>query len=113
METELAKVFCRMSFAPSIYPCVETHSAAKAFNRLTFSNFNADDFAEFVSNLFGEDTHVDCHIFRLKPTDFYEEVESALKAGDGDKINRLYKNLLEVRKASVSLGGGDNIEILS
>lgn len=51
---EQAKIFCRMSFvAPSKFPCVETHSAAKIFNFLAFRTFTPEDFNVFLAEIFG------------------------------------------------------------
>ena len=94
-----------MSFvAPSEFPCVETYSASKIFNWLTFSNFSEKDFNVFLVELFGENVFAGNEIFYLKRTDFYKRADNAFKINDWKNAENLVDELNFFE-------GGENIEI--
>lgn len=111
-NAERAKIFCRMSFvAPSEFPCVETYSAAKIFNYLTFADFTHEDFRSFLLDLFGENVFAGNEIFYLARTDFYKRADKTCKINDWKNAENLVDELENLCNATQIFEGGENLEI--
>lgn len=110
---EKAKVFCRMSFYPSFFPCVESDSAAKIFNFMTFSDFTQEDFHDFLVEIFGVESDAGNSIFRLARTKFYQSAYVDFYDHNGKAFNEYYRRLENVCDAYETFEGGEIFEIHS
>lgn len=113
LNSESAIAFCRMSFEPSFWPCVETFTAAKIFNIITYSNFGETDFNALLVELFGEESDAGQNIFRLKRKNFYCRAYQALENNDFKTFDALADELDNAAKAMTVFEGGDLIDLHS
>ncbi len=96
--TGAAKVYCKISFAPHIFPCVDTYRAASNFERLTGEKFTPTEFSTLLVELFGADRCCAENMFRLVRLPFYNRLNQAVKTDDAIEIFDLQKEFDEILK---------------